>query len=424
MARIGQESAKAQWFITLNNPTAAELRDIWLFNEANGGPAPNTCILEAITIGWEGRTPPSLPRYHVFFELDDTSMCHKAHVRSWFPLAHVEAHRGTAWELYRFCIKEGVYRERGEWSWEKNGVSGRSVRPRLQSVPNFIIYDAGLRWQARTELFLTATNPDDATIIAFVEKDANRGTSQFCEYMRKRHDALTGQDHCEVGATLLYNGHKICLFDFTHVRARELSVRPGEISYKLLETIKTGMRTRTKYEAVVEQAQHTAASPHMILFMNRYPDTSALAFGRWHIIEEFDDEKTISDLFPPARFPEVANLMDPFDAGYANFADAFCAPANSFGAARDLRLQLDLALPRSGRRARCSVSFVCVCAFSLHRVLFVFVSGQLMGFACTCAIWFALSRALVRWKQFETGVSFGCTRACSSTSLRTPCQDG
>ena len=134
--------------------------------------------------------------------------------------------------------------------------------------------------------------------------------------MRGKHGAMLGQAHCERSTATLYDGQKICLFDVKRVLA-------GKISYDLLESIKDGMITQTKYEVVVKVARHPSGSSHLVLFMNRYPDLSALSFDRWHIIDEFDDDKTIFDLFPPARFPEVANLIDPFDACYASYADTF-----------------------------------------------------------------------------------------------------
>lgn len=32
-----------------------------------------------------------------------------------------------------------------------------------------------------------------------------------------------------------------------------------------------------------------------------------------HVIDNLNDDQTLHDLFPPARFPGVAQLLDPFD---------------------------------------------------------------------------------------------------------------
>ena len=83
---------------------------------------------------------------------------------------------------------------------------------------------------------------------------------------------------------------------------------------------KDGMLMQTKYEVMVKTARHASGTSHCVLFMNSHPDFSKLSLDRWHIIEDLSDDRTIFDLFPPDRFPDVSLLADPFE-GCADGSD-------------------------------------------------------------------------------------------------------
>ena len=136
MAPKARTSPKGQWCMTLKEPTAAELQDMWLFNVANSGPVPDLYKFKAIAIGWEGRTPPATPELLVYFELEPGCRCRINQVRKWFPRCHVEPRWSTAKAAYGNCVKEGAFIERGTWSWDRGAGNGQHDEDHLRNVMN------------------------------------------------------------------------------------------------------------------------------------------------------------------------------------------------------------------------------------------------------------------------------------------------
>ena len=53
--------------------------------------------------------------------------------------------------------------------------------------------------------------------------------------------------------------------------------------------------------------------PHVIVFSNHPPELTNLSVDRWNLIDNLGDDMKLHDFFPPARFPEVKGLRDPFE---------------------------------------------------------------------------------------------------------------
>ena len=206
--------------MTINNPTVEDLKDVWCFNEHNTGPVPDEYPLGAIIIGWEHFEPGSgTPHLHCYFELAQTRV-RRFTVSEWFRRAWVSPRYGSVKQAYEYCRKDGCYRERGVWSFEKmqegaldkwtwviehiqahdtwSGVCTDSdlaglvanrmawalqvflARPRVIRPLDMTV--AGRRWQKRFHVFLTQTSPDDRHVTYVSEPRGNTGKTRFCQF--------------------------------------------------------------------------------------------------------------------------------------------------------------------------------------------------------------------------------------------------
>jgi len=327
---------------------------MWLFNQPHG-PVPNTHPIGYIIIGAENwNTPGKTFHLQVYLEFESSKVRYNQ-MNSWFRRSHCEPRYGTPEEARDYCKKEGKWRERGTisssrmtangsdglatyWSkildqiqghahwrdvildhelaavtsrcmaWAKEVFNARPVQ-----IPAINIRADGYRYQARFDLFLRKIPPDDRTVVACVDLDGNIGKTKFCKHAMVNLGALIGKAENFQATGYLYTGQPICLFDV----ARANSTR---VDWELIEKLKDGMLVNTKYECNVKTAVSPTGTSHVFLFMNAYPDLSKLSLDRWHLIDNFGDDQTIHDLFPPARFPGVADLIDPFDNTFVDSA--------------------------------------------------------------------------------------------------------
>ena len=103
------------WCGTCNNPTVEQLRDLWVFNEKNSGPVPDSFPLAYISLGWEHFTPGTgTPHLQIYFELGERTRCRLAQLAKWFPGTHWEERKRSAQKAREYTQKDGVFRERGE----------------------------------------------------------------------------------------------------------------------------------------------------------------------------------------------------------------------------------------------------------------------------------------------------------------------
>ena len=167
----------------------------------------------------------------------------------------------------------------------------------------------GFRWQARLALFLAEVDPDDRSVIVFVDEDGDKGKSRFAKWMACDDDVCMALADDEKSTTALYSGEKTVLFDVARSESRK-------IQWHLIENIKNGLVFQTKYEVLLKLARWNTS--HVVMFMNHHPpvwDKRCLSRDRWHVITDFSDRVTLHELFPPSRWPAVAGLTDPFDDG-------------------------------------------------------------------------------------------------------------
>jgi hypothetical protein len=171
-------------------------------------------------------------------------------------------------------------------------------RPRLPMILN--METPGFWWQKRVLLFLQQTKPDDRTVIWIHEPIGNRGKTKFCAFLCRNFGYLIGANDHKSDCSL-WDGQAVVLVDLARCA--------GKVSYASLEMYKNGMCLQTKYEVLVKAYE----TPHLVVFSNEPPNLAMLSRDRWHVITNLDDDQKLHDLFPPGRFPGVANLADPFD---------------------------------------------------------------------------------------------------------------
>ena len=329
-------------------------QDGWFFNKARDGPVPDEWELGYIIIGAEHFETfnqsvgiPHLQMYIEFVGNDYGRGPILTELKKWFPRAHFERRWSEKPEAARdYCKKEGKWQERGIISCDRDGVDKKKASrlhwanliERIQAfktwdqvlmdpdlaptvnrglqwaqsvwnvrpvqVEKLIMSNAGYRWQARFERFLTLTIADDRHINHVVNPAGSAGKSHFSKHMYAKHKCMLAASSktTDVASAnyCLYNGQECVIFD--------VSRQAGEPDYDCAETLKNGLVIQTKYVPVIKCFQ----SPHIVVFCNVYPTYGSLSMDRWNVIENLGDDKSIYDFFPPDKFPEVLTLEDPF----------------------------------------------------------------------------------------------------------------
>lgn len=136
--------------------------------------------------------------------------------------------------------------------------------------------------------------PDSRHIYWIVDKDGNAGKTEFVRYYALKHkkqaicaNAGNGKDV----ANLLKNfaevndigGFRVFLYNMA---------RDGKISYRMLEAMKDGMMTNTKYEA----GTLIFNRPHVVVMSNEEPELDMLSKDRWIIYHIVNGELSLLDL--------------------------------------------------------------------------------------------------------------------------------
>lgn len=119
-------------------------------------------------------------------------------------------------------------------------------------------------------------DPDDRTIIFVVDLIGNTGKTWFTKYvaqMLPRVQKLQPGKKEDI-AYMLDKSNRIFLFDCPRAAVEYLN-------YTFLETIKNGEVFSPKYQSRMKYFP----IPHLVVFMNEFPDQTKLSADRWKIIE-------------------------------------------------------------------------------------------------------------------------------------------
>ena len=254
---------------------------------------PDSHPLGAVVIGWEHFEPGShgTPHLQVYFELHDTRV-RRSQVAWWFPRGWWEMRYGSPREAADYCVKDGVFRSRGKFSWEREkeaakspiradhvsaatrqywaelieqiqahrtfaevctdpNLSGRCARmmqwahltwlSRPKALIALDFTTPGFWWQARFELFLRKVSPDDRKVIWVVNPGGCSGKSKFVKWAALARRWLIGLSSDMKSTASLWQGAPVVLFDIP---------RGGKVDYTVLEALKDGVMIQTKYEVL------------------------------------------------------------------------------------------------------------------------------------------------------------------------------
>lgn len=135
-------------------------------------------------------------------------------------------------------------------------------------------------WQSelRDELL---GDPDDRSIIFYIDEDGNNGKTWFCRYMLAHYpdqvQILSGGKRDDV-AHVVDPSKNIFLFNVGRKQMKFLQ-------YSVLEGIKDGLLQSNKYVSVMKTFHHKS---HVVVFSNEDPDMEALSQDRYVLRNTFN----------------------------------------------------------------------------------------------------------------------------------------
>jgi len=187
-----------------------------------------------------------------------------------FSSAHFEKPRGSEEQNFKYCSKEGDYK-----------CKGFKVKLPLKILKEYEL-DPWMR--SIISIFDKEVHP--RRIHWLVDKMGGVGKSKFIKYCAVKYNCLwtTGGNVKDI-SNLCFNNidylecteKAICLFDIP-------KCNKGHVSYNVLEMLKNGMMTNTKYEC----KNLIFNSPHVFIFSNSLPDTSKMSLDRWKVFNVVD----------------------------------------------------------------------------------------------------------------------------------------
>lgn len=147
-------------------------------------------------------------------------------------------------------------------------------------------------WQCQV-VDIVKSEPDDRTVHWLYEPDGGSGKTSLCKYLAVEHDALIlGGKAADIRHAIMEHKHK-------HGNTPELIVstitrsQEKRVSYEGLENIKDMCFYSGKYEG----GMVLGPCPHLIVFANFRPETSALSADRWCIMRITQEKLIREDVF-------------------------------------------------------------------------------------------------------------------------------
>lgn len=231
---------------------------------------------------------------------------------------HLEKRRGSHEEARDYCKKDGDFKELGT---ENLGAGKRSdllaVKQSIKEGATFselcdVHFDECAKYgrffkeliiQREQEKHLTvlqerlrssvlkpwqqeladvvSNSPDPRKVNWLWSVQGNVGKSYMADYLAAFHDAMILTPGKKQDLTYIWtqSPKPICIFDLSRTVAPDPELRHGplDVIYSLMEDLKNGRMTSTKYES----KSVFFAVPHVIVFANFEPDRSKMSEDRW-----------------------------------------------------------------------------------------------------------------------------------------------
>ena len=176
----------------------------------------------------------------------------------------------------------------------------------LDQVPPPEFKEIELRaWQSELlEILLGSVNP--RTILFVVDESGGAGKTEFTRYFEHYHGAKC--------VTLLPGKVNDMVYAFCQQLTDDTSVvfldcpksKQGDyIQYDILEHFKNGRVFNTKYQSFVKDFN----KPHVVVFMNEYPDIAKLSQDRYHVLY-CEKDSTFSHMSYEDVFQATQNLTN------------------------------------------------------------------------------------------------------------------
>lgn len=168
-------------------------------------------------------------------------------------------------------------------------VAGPWRFPLTQAYAGGDLYRDPYPWQKQLEEHLL-TPPDDRSIWWITDSEGNSGKSKFVKKMCFYHDAVY-LSHARTENILALASQKISriyLVDLSRTKPHDIA---GDDLYAAIEQIKNGMIINTKYKV----STMFFDPPHVIVFSNTPPKTSALSRDRWKLFVLTDKRCLLTD---------------------------------------------------------------------------------------------------------------------------------
>lgn len=192
------------------------------------------------------------------------------------PAIHLEPCKDW-WKSIKYTSKDHT---KVAGPWNEVSVMIKTIKP-----------DQFYKWQTDLAVIID-TNPDDRKIHWLWESEGNVGKTAFCKWA-----------YVNKGATIIQNGSSKDLAyaipdSPTCVIVNLPRTSEDRVNYSALESIKDGLFFSPKYESGTKIFD----PPHLIVFANFEPLTSAMSKDRWKIIKIENNCKTHGPVAGPKCF--------------------------------------------------------------------------------------------------------------------------
>lgn len=214
--------------------------------------------------------------------------------------AHFEISRGTQQENYKYCSKEGDFKEYGtptqkgtntnelynmimecsQWTdvLKINGIDRRLnyAREVWQARPPEKMEEITPRKWQKDILDILATPPDGRTIHWVYDKEGGKGKTYLCKYLVSNHNAFYFSPAKSTDILYAYNNQPIVLFDIPRCTDEQY------INWGCIEKLKDGIYFNGKFYS---GTKYRKDNTHIIIFGNELPPAGKFSKDRIKILD-------------------------------------------------------------------------------------------------------------------------------------------